>query len=256
MHNHLPEKRVISHKEKLVFVISCIIFALFSTSIPAFHLLHAKELQETQTNRELTRTTTVAVQKTNKNTSYQTIAKTQHIALKREKRRISPTPTLTPTPKIIVKEKKETSDKKTEENTEKIENENSVQAASFGGSQKDLLQALNSYRAKKGKSALSWDTKLGGFAQMRAEKFASDNKMDSHAGFQEMFRNNGHQEMGFLKMGENSSMSDNIDYTYIIESLYAGSSGHDANQLNDEYTYVGVGVSGKYTNIVFGGKKL
>ncbi len=30
---------------------------------------------------------------------------------------------------------------------------------------------------------------------------------------------------------------------------------NNKNQLNPEYTHVGIGISGNYTNLVFGGKK-
>jgi len=118
-----------------------------------------------------------------------------------------------------------------------------------------LLSALNAYRQKKGKATLSWDDKLGSFAQERAETFDRDGKMDSHAGFRDMLNNNGFGQMGFNALAENSSYGDSRDSVYIIETLYGQSSGHDANQLNSEYTHAGVGASGKATDFVFGGRK-
>jgi uncharacterized protein YkwD len=124
-----------------------------------------------------------------------------------------------------------------------------------GDSRQQLLSALNAYRQKKGKSSLAWDNTLASFAQGRAEKFDRDGAMDNHAGFRDMLNNNGFSQMGFMALAENSSYGDSRDPIYIIETLYGQSPGHDANQLNGEYTHVGVGASGKATDFVFGGRK-
>ncbi len=118
-----------------------------------------------------------------------------------------------------------------------------------------ILSALNSYRSKKGVGALSFDSKLVDFANSRAAHFASIGNMDNHAGFREMLSNDGFSKMGFWKLAENSSRGFRGSASELIESFYGKSPGHDANQLNPEYTHVGIGVSGLYTDLVFGGKK-
>jgi uncharacterized protein YkwD len=40
----------------------------------------------------------------------------------------------------------------------------------------------------------------------------------------------------------------------MIEEFYRGSPGHDENQLSTQWTHVGIGVSGFYTDVVFGRK--
>lgn len=124
-----------------------------------------------------------------------------------------------------------------------------------GNNSSGILTALNNYRTKKGVGALSWDKTLGDFASSRASHFASIGNMDNHAGFREMLNNDGFSRMGFWKLAENSSTGFRGSPTELIENFYGKSSGHDANQLNPAYTHVGIGVSGLYTDLVFGGKK-
>lgn len=246
MHSFLPKGEGFPRHPKYVALFGIITFALFSGFIPSLGILHANELEKQKVRA-------VPIEETHVRKPIQhdrNLVRTQLIALTREKLRVSPIPTPTPTEKV--KEEKLATSLSPEPKKEEEKLENTSQSAT----QQQLFHSLNTYRQKKGKSSLSWDGKLGGFAQSRADQFARDDKMDGHAGFKAMFDNNGYQRMGFLKMGENSSMSDNTDSTYIIESLYAGSAAHEDNQLNDSYTHVGVGVSGKFTNLVFGGKKI
>lgn len=117
------------------------------------------------------------------------------------------------------------------------------------------LEALNNYRIKNGKAPLVIDGKLQGLAQTRASQFASAGAMDNHAGFASIMNTEGFQRLGFWKLAENSSEGYK-DPVQLIESAFGGSGAHNANQLNPEYTHVGIGVSGSYSNFVFGGKKI
>jgi uncharacterized protein YkwD len=127
--------------------------------------------------------------------------------------------------------------------------------AQGGHTTSDILSALNSYRAKKGIGALSFDQKLTDFSNSRVSHFASIGNIDNHAGFRELLNNDGFSKMGFWMLAENSGTGFRGNPTELIESFYGKSSGHNANQLNPGYTHVGIGVKGLYTNLVFGGRK-
>ena len=120
----------------------------------------------------------------------------------------------------------------------------------------EIAAALNVYRKQKGKGELSWDQKLGDYAQSRANTFSSGGKLDSHAGFQDFINNqDGFNKLGFFALGENSSIGYHLSGQHLIEWVYAGDKPHDDNQLSNEWTHVGVGVSGDATNLIFGGRK-
>jgi uncharacterized protein YkwD len=119
----------------------------------------------------------------------------------------------------------------------------------------EMLKTLNDYRASKGKSALTIDANLQTFAQNRAEYFSARGSMDNHAQFQQLLTADGFAKMGFNSLGENSSYGAFGDARNLIESIYAGHAPHDENQLKDEWTHVGIGVSGEATDFVFGGRK-
>jgi uncharacterized protein YkwD len=120
-----------------------------------------------------------------------------------------------------------------------------------------LFQALNEYRSKKGRAYLSWDEKLASFAKSRSDYLLTLGSLDNHAGFKDFISNkDGFAVLGFNALGENQSWSSSpLSPTYIIETQYAGDKPHDDNQLSSDWSYVGVGVSGTYTDLVFGGKK-
>lgn len=124
------------------------------------------------------------------------------------------------------------------------------------GTAQELLAALNAYRQRHGKGILIWDNKLGEFAQLRAAYFASKGDLDSHAGFTDYINNqDGFKKLGFMSVGENSSYGYTLEAVHVIEWVYAGDKPHDDNQLNGEWTHVGIGVDGTATDFVFGGKK-
>lgn len=125
------------------------------------------------------------------------------------------------------------------------------------GSSRDILQALNAYRRQHGVSELSWDNSLGDFAQGRADGFVANGGMDGHAGFNDLINNqDGFHKLGFMALGENSSYGYHLEAVHLIEWVYAGDAPHNNNQLDPQWTHVGIGVSGDATDLVFGGRKM
>ncbi len=125
------------------------------------------------------------------------------------------------------------------------------------GTPQEILAALNSYRQKNGRGALSWDDKLGDYAKERAVNFTSKKDLDGHAGFTNFINNqDGFHKLGFMSVGENSSYGYILEAIHLIEWVYAGDKPHNDNQLNSNWSYVGIGVNGVATDVIFGGKKL
>lgn len=120
---------------------------------------------------------------------------------------------------------------------------------------KSILEALNSYRAKNGAGTLQIDENLQTYAQSRANYLKSIGKLDGHAKHKEFMANNGFNKLGFNAVAENQGYNFKGGATDLIESFYAKSSGHNKNQLNVEYTHVGIGINGPFTNLIFGGRK-
>lgn len=118
-----------------------------------------------------------------------------------------------------------------------------------------ILEALNEYRRKNGAGDLQIDKTLQEYAQRRAEYLKSLGRLDKHAGHQEFMADGGFEKLGFKAIAENQGYNYKGDAKGMIESFYAKSSGHNKNQLNPVYTHVGIGVSGSFTDLVFGGRK-
>lgn len=118
-----------------------------------------------------------------------------------------------------------------------------------------VLNSLNTYRSENGAGPLSLENKLQSYAQNRAEYLRSLGKLDKHAGHEEFMAGGGFEKLGFNSVAENQGWNYKGDATGLIESFYGKSSGHNKNQLNPEYTHVGIGIAGAFTNIVFGGRK-
>lgn len=118
-----------------------------------------------------------------------------------------------------------------------------------------VLRALNEYRKSKGVGPLEIDSKLQEFAQTRADFFDSKGDMDNHEGFQQLLNDNGFEKMGFNALGENSSFGEWSSAENLITKIYGSSPSHNDSQLNPDFTHVGIGIKGRSTNIVFGGKK-
>lgn len=118
-----------------------------------------------------------------------------------------------------------------------------------------MLQAINRYRQSHGIAPVLLDPTLQTFAQSRADLFSQQGSMDNHAGFQSMLTEDGFAALGFNALGENSSFGAWENEKNLIESFYANSPQHNENQLNSEWTHIGIGIAGNATNFVFGGKK-
>lgn len=124
------------------------------------------------------------------------------------------------------------------------------------GTPEEILTALNVYRQRHGSSPLQPDEKLTTYAQDRADFFALTKSTDKHAGFTKFVNEeNGFDELKFNALGENSSYGFHVEGVHLIEWVYAGDEPHNKNQLNPEWTHVGIGVNGTATNLIFGGKK-
>jgi uncharacterized protein YkwD len=119
-----------------------------------------------------------------------------------------------------------------------------------------ILTALNTYRQKHGRGGLAWDNTLAQYAQLRANLFNSSGKLDGHAGFKDYLDNHdGFKKLGFANVGENSSLGYTLESVHLIEWVYAADKPHNDNQLNSKWSFVGIGVSGSATNLIFGGER-
>jgi uncharacterized protein YkwD len=107
-----------------------------------------------------------------------------------------------------------------------------------------VLQALNEYRSKNGAGDLQTDRTLQEYAQRRAEYLKSLGRLDKHAGHKEFMADGGFNKLGFNAVAENQSYNYRGSAQGLIENLYGKSSEH-----------IGIGISGAFTNLVFGGKK-
>lgn len=166
-----------------------------------------------------------------------------------EKRVILPTPTPTPIPSRPSEWGKAV---QLDEHTWTMQVKNDEKQ----GTPQEILQALNGYRGRHGVGSVSWDGKLAEYAQSRAGYFSQTGTLDSHKGFMDFMNNqDGFSKLGFSSLGENSSYGYTLEGVHLIEWVYAADKPHNDNQLNSEWTHVGIGVSGVATNLVFGGKK-
>lgn len=121
----------------------------------------------------------------------------------------------------------------------------------------EILTALNFYRNQHGRGSLAWDGMLSSYADTRAAFFTNQGTLDGHAGFQDYLENqDGFNKLGFVRVGENSSYGYRLAGVHLIEWVYAGDADHDKNQLDSHWYYVGIGVSGTATDLIFGGEKL
>lgn len=119
----------------------------------------------------------------------------------------------------------------------------------------EIINALNSYRQSHGASTLSVDDKLMSYAQDRANLFAKNGSLDSHAGFRSFMDNGGFDITGFNSLGENSAMIGGpMSGDKIVKNIFGADESHDGNQL-DNWTHVGVGVNGLAINVNFGKNK-
>ena len=121
------------------------------------------------------------------------------------------------------------------------------------GTPAEILVALNDYRRRYGSSALNWDEKLANYAKSRAVYFNKIKDLDGHKGFQDFLNNeDGFNKLGFNRLGENASFGYRLSGVHLIEWVYAGDEPHNKNQLNSVWNYVGIGVDGTATALIFG----
>lgn len=121
----------------------------------------------------------------------------------------------------------------------------------------EIFEALNQYRNVNGKSSLTWSDSLAHYAQSRAQHFNSISGTDKHAGFDNFLNNeNGFQALGFRRIGENSYFGGKLNGVHMIEWVFAKSPGHNANQLDEGWSYVGIGVTDTSANLNFGGERM
>lgn len=124
------------------------------------------------------------------------------------------------------------------------------------GTPTEIMDAINQYRATKGVGGLSWDDRLGEYAQSRADHFESIQGTDKHAGFNTYLENeDGFNKLEFNRLGENSFFGGTLTGTHLIEWVFSQSPGHDANQTDSGWSHIGVGTSASSVNIIFGSGK-
>ncbi|OGK31447.1 hypothetical protein A3I56_01925 [Candidatus Roizmanbacteria bacterium RIFCSPLOWO2_02_FULL_43_10] len=119
----------------------------------------------------------------------------------------------------------------------------------------ELFNSLNNYRSINGKQSLNWDNTLATYAQQRAEHFKSIGSTDKHSGFNAYLDSgDGFQQLGYRRLGENSYYGGPLNGVHLIEWVFAQSPGHNANQLDSQWTHVGIGVTDTSANLIFGGE--
>jgi uncharacterized protein YkwD len=117
----------------------------------------------------------------------------------------------------------------------------------------EILTALNEYRQVHGSQVLNWDEKLGNYAQERAKYLNGIKSVDEHKGFNDFVENqDGFNKLGFTALGENISYGFKLNGVHTIEWMYAGDKPHNDNQLDNRWNYVGIGVDGLATCLIFG----
>ncbi len=121
----------------------------------------------------------------------------------------------------------------------------------------EILEALNKYRQNHGSQNLTWDVKLGDYAQNRAQYLNNIKSVDKHEGFNKFVENeDGFNKLGFTMLGENISYGYKLNGVHTIEWMYAGDEPHNKNQLDNRWNYVGIGVDGLATCLIFGTGKM
>lgn len=121
----------------------------------------------------------------------------------------------------------------------------------------EILTALNAYRQRYGSQILNWDKNLGEYAQSRANYLNSIKNVDKHEGFNNYLQNeNGFDKLGFTMLGENISYGYKLNGVHTIEWMYAGDKPHNDNQLDNRWNFVGIGVDGLATCLIFGTGKM
>ena len=170
---------------------------------------------------------------------------------------ISPSPTLIPKPKIKPTTIGDTSPWGVSQQIGDVTWTMKIAPDSHMGTPQEILLALNDYRIRFGSQPLTRNDNLASYAQSRADYLASIKTTDSHTGFNDYLNNqDGFNKLGFTWLGENISYGFHLEAVHLIEWMYAGDQPHNENQLNNRWNYVGIGVNGTATALIFGtGKK-
>ena len=117
----------------------------------------------------------------------------------------------------------------------------------------EILIALNDYRQQYGSQLLTWDSKLAEFAQKRAKDINTNKTTDKHEGFKNFLENDeGFDKLGFNSLGENIAWGYKLNGVHTIEWMYGGDEAHNSNQLSNKWNYVGIGVEGLASCLIFG----
>ncbi len=117
----------------------------------------------------------------------------------------------------------------------------------------EIFEALNEYRKRYNSQVLTWDNRLGEYANSRAVYLNSIKSVDGHKGFSNFMEDeDGFNKLGFTALGENISFGYKLNGVHTIEWMYAGDKPHNDNQLNNKWNYVGIGVNGLATCLIFG----
>ena len=117
----------------------------------------------------------------------------------------------------------------------------------------EILTALNDYRQRYGSQILTWDDNLAELAQKRAKDINTTRTMDKHEGFKNFMENeDGFNKLGFNSVGENIAWGYRLNGVHTIEWMYGGDEAHNNNQLDNKWNYVGIGVEGLASCLIFG----
>ncbi|MEP7167725.1 MAG: CAP domain-containing protein, partial [Candidatus Woesebacteria bacterium] len=120
----------------------------------------------------------------------------------------------------------------------------------------ETLEALNQYRKIHGVAPLTWDNTLAAFAQKRAAYLNSIQGTDKHQGFIDYVASEDNvKSLGFWSLGENSGYGNQLLGVHLIEWIYAADEGHNRNQLDSQWSHVGIGIQGLGVAFIFGGSK-
>lgn len=123
--------------------------------------------------------------------------------------------------------------------------------------EKELFDALNTYRLKNKKPKLEWSGSLATFAKRRGDELNKNSGVDEHRGFKDYIRySENRMILGFRRLGENTSCGYRMTGVHMIEWIFAGDIPHDENQLNSRWTHVGIGVNNICVSLVFGNGRI